>query len=123
MKGSPVRVRASALAFWLEQRRSGCNPCASRGTQGRGRISILALTLRFAVATVLAVAALAKARDFASFRRTVEALVPWRRGTVTAAAVVATEAALAVLLAAGVVPSAVAAVTIGLFSGFAALSL
>src|SRR4051812_26571745 len=86
-------------------------------------ISVFALTLRFAVATVLAVAALAKARDFAGFRRTVEALVPWRRAAVTAAAVVATEATLAVLLAAGVAPSAVAAVTVGLFSGFAALSL
>jgi uncharacterized membrane protein YphA (DoxX/SURF4 family) len=87
-------------------------------------ISILALTLRFAVATVLAVAALAKARSFESFRRTVDALLPWRRGVAaTTAAVIATEATLAVLLAAGVVTSAVAAVTVALFLGFAALSL
>jgi uncharacterized membrane protein YphA (DoxX/SURF4 family) len=83
----------------------------------------LALTLRFAVATVLAVAALAKARSFGDFRRTVEALVPWRQGaSPIAAAVIATEAALAVLLASGVVASAVAAVTVSLFLGFAALS-
>jgi len=87
-------------------------------------ISILALTLRFAVATVLAVAALAKARSFGSFRRTVDALTPWRRGvTAVAAAVVATEVPLAVLLAAGVLGSAVAAATVALFLGFAALSL
>jgi len=84
---------------------------------------ILTLTLRFAVATVLAVAALAKARSFGGFRTTVGAIVPWRRGlTVTSAAVVATEATLAVLLAAGVVPSAVAAATVVLFLGFAAVS-
>lgn len=87
-------------------------------------IFVLALTLRFAVATVLAVAAVAKARSFGSFRRTVDVLVPWRRSvTPVAAAVIATEAALAILLAAGVVPSAVAAVTVVLFLGFAALSL
>ena len=91
--------------------------------EGRCVISVLALTLRFAVATVLAVAALAKARSFGDFRRTVEALVPRRRGgSAIAAAVIATEAALAVLLAAGVVASAVAAVTVSLFLGFAALS-
>ena len=87
-------------------------------------ISILALTLRFAVATVLAVAAFAKARSFGDFRRTIDALAPWRRSaTAIAAAVVATEATLAVLLATGVVPSAVAAVTAALFFAFAALSL
>jgi hypothetical protein len=87
-------------------------------------ISILALTLRFAVATVLAVAALAKARDFGAFRRTVDALTPWRRGaTAIAAAVVATEGTLAVLLAAGVLATAVAAATVALFLGFALLSL
>jgi uncharacterized membrane protein YphA (DoxX/SURF4 family) len=86
--------------------------------------SILTLTLRFAVAAVLAVAALAKVRDFGSFRRTVEALTPSRRSsTAIAAGVVATEAMLAVLVAAGVVASAVAAVTVALFLGFAALSL
>jgi uncharacterized membrane protein YphA (DoxX/SURF4 family) len=87
-------------------------------------ISILALTLRFAVATVLAVAALAKARSFGDFRRTVDVLTPWQRGvTPIAAAVVAAEAALAVLLAAGVLPIAVAAAALALFLGFAALSL
>ena len=87
-------------------------------------ISILALTLRFAVATVLAVAALAKARSFGSFRRTVDALLPRHRGvTAISAMVIAAEAALAILLAAGVVPSAVAAATVVLFLGFAALSL
>jgi hypothetical protein len=92
---------------------------ASADRRGEGAISILALTLRFAVATVLAVAGLAKARSFGSFRRTIDALVPWRRGvTATAAAVVAGEAILAVLLGAGVTASAVA-----VFLGFAALSL
>jgi hypothetical protein len=87
-------------------------------------ISVLALTLRFAVATVLAVAAVEKGRSFTDFRRTVEALLPWTRGvTAIAGTVIATEAALAVLLAAGVVPSAVAAVAVGLFLAFAALSL
>jgi uncharacterized membrane protein YphA (DoxX/SURF4 family) len=87
-------------------------------------ISILALTLRFAVTTVLAAAALTKARSFGDFRRTVDVLTPWRRGVpAIAAAVVAIEATLAILLAAGVVPSAVAAVTLALFLGFAALSL
>jgi hypothetical protein len=80
--------------------------------------------LRFAVATVLAVAAVAKARSFGDFRRTVDALTPSRRAvTPIAAAVIAAEAALAVLLAAGVVASAVAAATAALFLGFAALSL
>jgi hypothetical protein len=87
-------------------------------------ISVLALTLRFAVSTVLVVAALAKARSFGSFRRTVDTLVPWHRGvTAMATAVVAIEATLAVLLAGGVAASAVAAVTVALFLGFAALSL
>ena len=87
-------------------------------------MSILALTLRFAVATVLAAAALAKARSFGDFRRTVAVLTPLRQGvTAIAAAVVVTEATLAVLLAAGVLASAVAAVTLALFLGFAALSL
>ena len=84
----------------------------------------MALTLRFAVAIVLAVAALAKGRSFGAFRRTVDTLTPWRRGsTAIAAAVVATEATLAVLLAAGVLASAVAAATLVLFLGFVALSL
>lgn len=95
-----------------------------RTQRGECAISILALTLRFAVATVLAVAALSKARSFGSFRRTVDALVPWRRGvTAIASGVVATELALAALLAAGVAASAVAAATVALFLGFAALSL
>jgi hypothetical protein len=84
-------------------------------------ISILTLTLRFAVATVLAVAALAKARSFDDFRRTVDLFAAWPRGV--AAGVIAAEGTLAVLLAAGVVPTAVAAVTLALFLGFAALSL
>jgi uncharacterized membrane protein YphA (DoxX/SURF4 family) len=92
--------------------------------RGEDSVSILALTLRFAVATVLAAAALAKARSFGGFRGTVAAVLPRRRGvTVTSAAVVAIEATLAALLAAGVVPSAVAAATAVLFLGFAALSL
>ena len=85
--------------------------------------SSLALALRFGAATVLAVAALAKARSFGSFRRTVDTLTPWRRGvTATAALVVAVEATLAVLLATGVAASAVAAATLALFLGFGALS-
>ena len=95
-----------------------------RQTGGEGAISILALTLRFAVAIVLGVAALAKGRSFGGFRRTVDALTPWRRGsTAIAAAVVAAEATLAVLLAAGLLASAVAAATLALFLGFVALSL
>jgi hypothetical protein len=87
-------------------------------------IAILAFTLRFAVATVLAVAASAKAGSFGAFRQTVVALTPWHRAvTPAAAAVVATEAALAGLLAAGVLASAVAFATLALFLGFAALSL
>jgi hypothetical protein len=85
---------------------------------------IFALTLRFAVATVLAVAACAKARSFDAFRGTIHQLVPWGRGvSALAAALVATEATLAGLLAAGVLASAVAAATLALFLGFAALSL
>jgi uncharacterized membrane protein YphA (DoxX/SURF4 family) len=92
------------------------------GARG-GRISILALTLRFAVAIVLAVAAVGKARSFDDFRRTVD-VTPWRRGvTAIAATVVAAEATLAVLLAAGVLPTAVAAAALALFLGFAAVSL
>ena len=80
--------------------------------------------LRFAVATVLAVSALAKARSFGTFRQTVGALVPLHRGaTALAVAVVGIEASLAVLLAAGVAASAVAAAALALFLGFAAVSL
>jgi uncharacterized membrane protein YphA (DoxX/SURF4 family) len=87
-------------------------------------VSILALTLRFAVATVLAVAALAKARSFGGFRRTVAAILPWRRGVaLVSAAVIGIEVTLAVLLASGLAPSAVAAAAFVLFLGFAALSL
>jgi Methylamine utilisation protein MauE len=86
-------------------------------------VSILVLTLRFAVATMLAVAALAKARSFGEFRRTVAAILPWRRGvTLVSAAVIATEGTLAVLLATGVAPSAVSAAAVVLFLGFSALS-
>ena len=85
---------------------------------------VLALTLRFAVAIVLAVAACAKARSFDAFRQTVDAVVPWHRGvSAIAGAVIATEATLAGLLAAGVLANAVAAATLVLFLGFAALSL
>ena len=85
---------------------------------------VFALTLRFAVAIVLAVAACAKTASFGAFRETVQALVPRRRGvSAIAAAVVATEAILAGLLAAGVLASAVAAAALALFLGFAALSL
>ena len=85
-------------------------------------MSILVLAVRFAVATVLAVAALTKARSFSDFRRTVDGLT--RQGaTPIAAAVVAAEAMLAVLLATGVLAPAVAAATLVLFVGFAALSL
>jgi hypothetical protein len=87
-------------------------------------ISILALTLRFAVATVLAVAASAKARDFGDFRRTVGRLIPADRVvTPISGLVIATEAALAALLVAGVEPSAVALAAAVLFLGFAGLSL
>ena len=87
-------------------------------------MSILMLTLRFAVATVLAVAALAKARSFGDFRRTVDALTRRPRdATPIAAAVVATEGTLALLLVAGVLATAVAAAALALFLGFAALSL
>jgi len=87
-------------------------------------MSILALTLRFALAIVLAVAAFAKARSFGDFTRTVEAIVHRHRGaSVLAAGVVAAEAALAVLLAAGVLPSVVAVATLALFVAFAAVSV
>lgn len=72
---------------------------------------------------MLAVAAVAKARDFGSFRRTVDALVPSRRAVAPAAvSTVVTEAVLAALLVTGVAASAVAAVTVVLFLAFAALS-
>jgi hypothetical protein len=99
-------------------------PLKRQAHRGEGAISVLALTFRFAIATVLAVAAFAKARSFDSFRTTVGALVPRRRGvTWVAVGVVATEGALAALLASGLWASAVAAVTVALFLGFAALSL
>ena len=51
-------------------------------------------------------------------------LLPWpRAATVVSAAVIATEGTLAVLLATGVAPSAVAGATLVLFLGFSALSL
>lgn len=87
-------------------------------------MSILALTLRFALAIVLAAAALAKTRSFDAFTRTVGALIPARRGvSAVAGSVVAIEATIAVLLATGVLPSAVALVTLALFVCFAAVSL
>jgi uncharacterized membrane protein YphA (DoxX/SURF4 family) len=93
-----------------------------RSQGGECGLSILTLALRFAVAAVLGLAALAKARSFGDFRRTVEALT-YRGATPLAAAVVAAEATLAVLLAAGVLPTAVAAAALILFLGFSALSL
>lgn len=87
-------------------------------------MSILALTLRFALAIVLAAAALAKARSFGDFTRTVGAIFPWRRGiSAIAGGVVAAEAALAILLAAGVLPSIVAVATLALFAAFAGVSV
>jgi uncharacterized membrane protein YphA (DoxX/SURF4 family) len=84
----------------------------------------LAFALRFALAIVLAVAAVAKARSFGAFVRTVEAILPWpRTARPAAAAVIAVEAALAILLATGVSLTAVAAATFALFLGFAAISL
>src|SRR3954451_211057 len=92
-------------------------------TSARGScVSILVLTLRFAVATVLAVAAIAKVRDFETFRRTVRALVPRGAGLVSAG-VIAIEGTLAALLASGLAPSACAAATLVLFLGFSALSV
>src|SRR3954453_15441162 len=92
-------------------------------TSARGSfVSILVLTLRFAVASVLAVAAIAKARDFETFQRTVRALVP-RGARLVSAGVIATEATLAALLASGLAPSAVAAATLVLVLGFSALSV
>lgn len=115
---------AEDIALGLNGRGGAAILAPAEARRGRCVVSILALTLRFAVATVLAVAALAKARDFGSFRRTVEALVPSRRGvTAAAAGVIGIEGTLAMLLAAGVVPSAVAAVTAALFLGFAGLSV
>jgi len=87
-------------------------------------IAVLAFTLRFGLAIVLAVAAFAKARSFGAFTRTVDAVVPWERtARAAAAAVVAVETALAVLLATGVWVNAVSLATLALFLGFAAISL
>jgi len=84
----------------------------------------LTLALRFALAIVLAVAAVAKARSFGAFVRTVEAILPWpRTARPVAVAVIALEAALAVLLATGLWLSAVALATLALFLGFAGISL
>ena len=87
-------------------------------------IAVLAFTLRFALAIVLAVAAVAKARSFGAFVRTVEAVMPRQRTAMTAAAaVIAVEAALAVLLATGGWVNAVSLATLALFLVFAAVSL
>jgi hypothetical protein len=91
---------------------------------GEGLISTLTFTLRFALAAVLTASAVAKLRSFDEFRWTVRAIVPRRRtASALAVAVVAVEATLAVLLAAGVLADAVAAATFVLFLGFALLSL
>jgi len=100
--------------------------CCARSHRGSGEglISTLTFTLRFALAAVLTVSAVAKLRSFDEFRWTVRAIVPRRRtASALAAAVVAVEATLAVLLAAGVLADAVAAATFVLFLGFSALSL
>ena len=87
-------------------------------------MSILALTLRFALAIVLAVAAFAKTRSFGDFARTVDAIVPLRRGvSALAGGVVGAEATLAILLAAGVLPGVVAVATFALFAVFAGVSI
>jgi hypothetical protein len=87
-------------------------------------IAVLAFTLRFALAVVLAVAAAAKARSFGAFVRTVDAVLPSQRTARAAAgAVIAVEAALAALLAAGVWVNAVSLATLALFLGFAAISV
>jgi hypothetical protein len=93
-------------------------------TRGEEPISTLAVTLRFALAAVLAVAALAKLQSFDAFRRTTEALIPVQRAaSAVAIGVVAVEAILAALLATGVLASAVAAATFVVFLGFVAVSL
>jgi hypothetical protein len=87
-------------------------------------IAVAAFTLRFALAIVLALAAVAKGRSFGAFVRTVDAILPWQRPARAAAAgVIAVEAALSLLLAAGVWVNAVLLATLALFLGFAAVSL
>lgn len=86
--------------------------------------AVLAFALRFALAIVLAVAAVAKARRFDAFVRTVDTILPSRRtATTAAAAVVAVEAALAILLATGAWVNAVCLAALTLFLVFAAVSL
>jgi len=85
--------------------------------------AVTAFALRFALAIVLAVAAVAKARSFGAFARTVDAILPRRAASSAAAAVIVVEAALAVLLATGARVSAVCLATLALFLGFAAVSL
>jgi hypothetical protein len=87
-------------------------------------IAVSAFALRFALAIVLGVAAVAKARSFRAFVRTVEAVVPRQRtARAAAAAVIVVEAALAGLLAAGVWVNAVSFATLALFLSFAVVSL
>jgi len=109
----------AGLRCWWVQKASSGGVELDRGSPREIRASrgcvivVVAFTLRFAVATALAVAAIAKARSFGAFRQTVQALTPWDRAVTPAAvAVVATEATLAVLLAAGVLATAVAAATL-----------
>jgi uncharacterized membrane protein YphA (DoxX/SURF4 family) len=86
--------------------------------------AVVAFALRFALAIVLAVAAVAKARSFGAFERTVDAVLPWGRAArPAAAAVIVVEALLAVLLATGLWLNAVALATLALFLAFAAVSL
>ena len=86
--------------------------------------AVLAFALRFALAIVLAVAAVAKARSFDAFVQTVDAILPSRRTATTAAvAVIAVEAALAILLATGAWVNAVCLAALALFFVFAGVSL
>jgi hypothetical protein len=97
---------------------------AGSHARGRALISTLTFTLRYALAAVLTVSAVAKLRSFDDFRWTVRAVVPRRRtASVLAGAVVAVEATLAVLLAAGLAADAVAAATFVLFLGFVVISV
>jgi hypothetical protein len=109
-------MRAATVTFFVGAQ--------SHDGSGEGLISTLTFTLQFALAAVLTVSAVAKLRSFDDFRRTVGAVIASRgAASVLAVAVVAVEATLAVLLAAGVLPDAVAAATFVLFLGFVVVSL
>ena len=87
-------------------------------------IAASAFALRFALVIVLAVAAVAKTRNFDAFMRTVDAILPRQRtARAGAAAVIVAEAVLALLLATGAWVDAVCLATLALFLVFAAVSL